>query len=370
MRGIRAGLGRAAAGGLFHAAVFGDSLGVVGGNDPATPLERNSFPRRMGRAMADALGVREAGGISPVTGASGVLTDEWTSTGTVTKTAPFVTMSTGSTYTKKSLNRGTTVDIYLSNESAACTYQIDGAGAVAITAGDTTATVRKISITGLADTAHEVKINGPASGTVKLLSIDVGATKGVQVHNLCYGGTRAASGTAAQNWTDDASTSGVYWARKLMLDAAGITPDVVIFTIGGNDIFFGDALATAIDGLEEMREWWPDVDAVFVQAWEVPTTDLGDWDDYLAAKYELADELGVLLVDWRHRFGDSADADAAGLTGTDDIHPALAATLEMGRNLGEILAGTGPGYPRLEVAPTGAPFAHLPDDTELVEFTP
>src|SRR5690349_6705721 len=76
--------------------------------------------------------------------------------------------------------------------------------------------------------------------------------------NIGLGGTRAAGGTAAQDWTDTASAfPSVYKTRKLMLDLITTDPDLVMNFTGGNEIAQGVSVSTAIAGISTIRGWYP-----------------------------------------------------------------------------------------------------------------
>lgn len=333
----------AVAAGDLEVLVISDSMGV--GYDGATFVDADSFPRRMLDTLAGDIGAGVAGpGISPVLVAANAAwhSDLWTFTGSVSTSASFaglLQMNAGSTATLAAPESATDVDIYYSGISVPFTYQVDGGTAVPVTpSGASVVEKLTVPISGLSDAPHSIRINAP--GTVYLAGVnptDPGG--GILLHNIGFGGTRAASGTAAQNWTNTAAAPpSAYTVRKRMADLAGLDPDLVIVALGGNDIFNNDTVANAIDGIDTIRSWYPTSDFAMVQAWEVPGTDLSDWDDYYAAKYQLADDLDVGFVDWRARSGDFTQANAAGRVGTDGVHPTHATQRDWGDNLADILA--------------------------------
>lgn len=357
-------------GGKMDIVVLGDS-GVIG-SDGTTTLERNSLGERLAAYIADSLGKRLAGtGLSPAVPASGIFSDRWSSTGTVTKTGPYAWMSAGSTLTFTSLVAGTSVDVYYSGKNPAFSYTVDGGAVQNVAAGPNTDTVHKhTGPSGLADTVHTVVITAPSNNTF-IMGVHVGRTSGVAGHSLGYGGTTAAwAGNTDVSWTATTDTNGVYLARKLMLDASGITPDLVIINLGTNDIWRGDTAVNAIAGLETMVNWFPNSDVMLTQMWEnvaAPATDMTIWNDYCRRKYLLAQAEGVSLMDWRWKFGDQAALQADGVLGADNLHPAHGLSVEMARTIANALGISG-DFQRVVTSYAGAPFSHLDNDTLFVEF--
>lgn len=371
-RQIAAGRARARNGGNMHGVFFGDSLLIGTGAGGVTATERKGIPRQAQRIVGDALGVPMAGGISPAVAAPTLRSDRWTGNGALANTYAYLSNTQTHTYT--SLHKGTNIDMYISELGCAGTYTIDGGTPVVIAAGNSTNTVRKISITNQTDTVHEVKFTSSGGANVWLfvLGVEVWSPHGTRFHNLALGGGHAA-GTHANSFTDAATSGSAYYSRKIMFDASGISPDFVFCDLGGNDISNAYTTAQIKTALETIIGWYPNADVILMGAWEKYTTEVAAGKALMKAKFELADTYDCILFDYRHRYinVDKAEAVAYGLTASDTIHPHDGTAEDMSHPIAQLLAGDGPGFPRMVTNPgTLASVAHLPNQTVVVEYTP
>lgn len=369
-RQIAAGRARARNGGNMHGLFLWDSTGVGTGAAGVTATERKSVPKQLQRLVSEALNVPIAGGISPATAASGLRSDRWSGTGAITAFYAFLT--SGQTHIYTTLHKGPNVDLYISELGSAGTYSIDGEAPVNIAVGNGTNTVRKISRTGLSDTTHVITFTGSGGAGTWLLVLggEVWSPHGTRFHNLSMGGSRAGGASDALNWTDTVSSSAVY-GRKRMFDASGITPDFVCVDLGANDISAANSTATIIAALEVMHDWYPNADFILSALWEKFDTETDEGIELMTARYELAKELDCWLFDWRHRHGDRATAQTAGLLSSDNIHFHDGTGEDLAHSMSIPISGDGPGHPRLVTQPyASASYSHLPAGTLVAVYDP
>lgn len=336
MRKWRAALAKAANGSLAHVLWIGDS-GAIGYNG-STQVDSTSTPRRAIATIAAELGVAQGGsGIQTCSVSFGALSDRWTSTGPLNLGlwAGMISMGAGSTVTYTSQVPGTGVDLFFGDVSAAFTYQVDGGSAIPVPTAAGLNGVRKISVTGLANTIHTVKVNA-ATNYVYPIGASTTATSGVVMHNLAHGGARAASGNVVQNWAD-ATSVGIKAIKKGAFDTLGVTPDLVVIGLGANDIYVGDSPATALAGITAIRNWYPTANVVLTQSAEISGTNQTNWNAYRDGKYQLAETLDCPLIDWSDRLGPYAEFFAAGVLGPDSIHAIHGQASEFGRQFGRLL---------------------------------
>jgi len=210
---------------------------------------------------------------------------------------------------------GTTVRIATTTTSGAYTVSVDGGAAVTITPAGVAGEMYIGEVTGLADTIHTVVITR-SSGTVTLHAAGVFRSTGLQIHNC------ALIGMNAQYWAAESSTLRGWAVNRLSLN-----PDVVYLGLGVNDLNYSRTIAQAIADLTTIRQDWPNADVVLIAQPQpasntVPTPQTDEsWAAWVAALYELADDLDAPLVDWYRITGGSyTAANADGLMG-DVIHP-------------------------------------------------
>ena len=350
LRKVRNALARARAGtGKCRILVLGDSMALTYGT--TSIKDKAAFPRAMAANLADMTGVEQAGsGLTPPVAANGLLNDTWTTTGTVTigfngltGTAGLLTMAAGSTTTFFPEQLGDGVEFYYSNLSNNFTYQINGGTAVAVTPNGTS-TQAKITVSGLGIGRQTLKIN--STGTTYITSAQVTSTlSGIVVDNIAYGGTNAFGTGTGDSWTAADAATSMWRIREDPITLAGITHDLVLISLQGNDAFVGTSAANSMTAMQAIRTRRSAGDLVLMQAWEVTGTNAALWDQYYAAKYGLADTLNCAFFDWRDRHGNQAAAQAAGILAADNIHPSTGTTQEWGRNIAGVLAGVGRATP-------------------------
>lgn len=364
LRKFHAGVIRALQGtGKCNVLFLGDSS-LIGynGNGSSIVQESIQIPRVFQDVLATILGTQAAGGFVPFTGASATPSDKFVlNSGTANSTTYpgiyFLNTASAATWSPDRL--GTEVGFWYSDLSfSGFTYSIDGATAVPVTTTGTSAW-KKLSVTGLTYGTHTLKItNGGGAGTFVFLSGGIVTNSyGIAAHNIAWGGSRAAIGTAALNWTDVVSANSLYINRKLMFDVTpAIVPDLVVVALGANDISQGDTAANAVAGLNTIRGWYPSSDFLMIHETTLGGTNLTTYDDYSAQKYALADTLDCPLLDFRHKMGDNTEAIANGLIGADNAHMNSSQTIEIAKLLAGSLATFGGGPVDRADAPVVASF--------------
>lgn len=331
MRRTHAGLIRALNGGKMNIVSIGDShtIGHVGGG---AIDESVSYPRKIATTLGARLSLPVGSGIVPVLNGASSASSRWSSTGSWVTFAGVISLNPGSTCTYSSIQTGTQVDIYYLSANSAFTYQIDGGGAVGVTPPGGYG-VTKLSITGLANTTHTVKINGSASVATYVCAVRVGPATGIEVHGIGYGGSVASpAGAYGASWTDGNST-GIGTTRNLIITASGMTPDLVTITLGANDMAGSQTVENAIAGLRIIRNWYPNSDCLLVASTNIIGTSDTRFDSYMEAQYALAGELDIPLMDLRARMGTGSEAQAYGLWGADNAHANPAMNAAIGRNI-------------------------------------
>lgn len=333
MRKTHKGLVSALNGGKMNIAVIGDSVST--GYNGSAVIDRNSFAQRMQLAMCGQLGVARAGGFHAALAAISLSSDRWTlNAGTVNGSsfAGLLQMNAGAAITFQTEQECTGFDIVSTETSVSgWTYQVDGGTPVPVTTTGAS-TYKKISITGLTLGYHSIRLNTSAN-FLFVVAVCPTVASGIAMHNLGFGGSRANGGSGAVNWTDTVTANQLYSNHKVGFDILGITPDLVICELGGNDIFQGDTPVNAIAGLTTIRGWWPTADFLMVGLSNLNGTNMTNWDDYWHRKYLLADTLDVPLLDYRSKMGDYTEALANGLLGADNAHLSNGSNIELGRLL-------------------------------------
>lgn len=359
-----AGLSKVMGGGRMSILAVGDSS-LIGYNGTNT-VDFRSAPRRMAQILAQQVGALQAGtGVTPCTGASTLSSDRFTTTGTVDRASVpgAIRLAAGATITFTPEQPGTVPEVYYRDNSPAFTVQVDGGAAVNVTPGGTN-TVQRWQGSAVADGIHTIKVNA-ASASTDIVAMRLDRSTGIAVSNLGYGGSKAGSGGAAASWTD-ATFPGIQTMRKGAFDAAGVTPDLLLIVLGGNDKAGGDTDATVTSAIATIRGWYPTADCVLAVTCGLTTVTQAAWDSFVGSMYTLADALDCPLVDWRARMGYASTAASLGLIGADGFHESAGQSLEWGRQLASLYTGGGAG---VYVGPSGAISpTYLPDGAVDLEY--
>lgn len=364
----RAALARVMGGGRMDVFTISDSIMI--GFDGTNTKEGRSIPRQVGRGLTRMLGTTPAGSGLVAPAAYGTVnpSDHYAITGTVSLLVGVATMYAGSTLTFTSEQPGTIADVYYGNISTSFTVSIDGGAPVTVNPTGASS-VGRYRVTGLADTTHTIKVTS-LSNWCYISAMAVQRSAGIAIHNMGWGGGRAAGGGTGLSWTDTTTAgNNIQFWRKGALDASGYTPDLVLISLGANDINAGDTPANVIAALTTIKGWYPNSDYMFLLWPGIPATPIANWEAFCAALYTFADTVDVPILDLRDRYGTSAEYVSMGLAGADGIHPIEGAQREWGRVLASAYAGA--GVSPVITVPTGAVAAtEVPEGTVLIEYTP
>lgn len=328
-RRLRAGLAKAKAGvGVVRIGMCGDSTsaGYPSAATKSAPLQMRSFLESRGYPV---------NGTGPVVanpggGPGGYLDDRYATTGSWTTQANnanniLASNQSGSSITFTSDRAGTIVEISYLDLGAGWTYSIDGAAAVAVPSGGGTGTLKRVTVNGLGSKTHTVRITVtdiPAGTSMYLSWVDVRmATSGVSVGNF---GVNASTTT---DWTNQT----FYFPQMTLRDWA---PDVVFVDLGIND--WGSAASPQADPAEFKGRLQAIIDvfrgnADVILVTSNPFNGL-DYQPYNVAKYELADDNDIPLVDVYEMFESWTVSNELGLF-ADSAHPSLAGYAEKGSAL-------------------------------------
>lgn len=128
-------------------------------------------------------------------------------------------------------SNGSTVDGNVTPTTGSATYNVDGAGAVAITYAGTVNTYKKVSVTGLANTAHSVVIAGTTANAFSLVQVNAHSGAGVIV-----GRSGTVGFTISEVLGESASNlqSAAAQARLLLAFSQG-QPNLVVLLTGQNE---------------------------------------------------------------------------------------------------------------------------------------
>lgn len=219
----------------------------------------------------------------------------------------------GDELTYTSTETGTIVDIITFDNSATFTYSIDGATAVTVTALSSTANVRRIAISGLANTTHTVKIVASAASAY-LISIGVrNATHGLEIFNGGYGGSYAA------DWTSVSAT-----VKRGTLTSAAYERTIAVIQMDTNDVRTATTVASWKTSMQTILTSHVGLNHASLLVMSVNTDNAGAitparWAEFYAAGYELADQYDIPLLDTTHLLNGWTSVVADGLQG-DALH--------------------------------------------------
>lgn len=189
------------------------------------------------------------------------------------------------------------------------TIEIDGGAPVTVTPAHTNVNLTR-TFSGLSNTVHTVKVT--ATGTSSFIvgiRISSGATAGVEVMGAGFSGTKAA------DWADTTWGFLSIWGQSVYR-----TPSIMVISLGINDAGVPltiDSYKASMNAL--ITNVKTKTNAAMLVA-QPPSNLLTNWEDFLAAQYDLADDNNLPLVDLTHRFVSWARASSIGLYG-DVTHP-------------------------------------------------
>lgn len=356
--------------GRYSLLCAGDSSLVGVGGVVGPTVDRFSIPKQIALILSQMTGAAQDTGFTAVPQALNTISDRVTTTGTApTMNGPFVSIPSAGTWTYETEDAGDEVVIMYTGLSSAWTYSIDDKTPVAVAAGPGTNTYHTLVTSGHGDTTHKITLDPTGAGGTFLFVVALWVRKsaGISVHNIAYGGSRAAHGPANNSWTTNlGTTTALSSVRAGMRAALDLDPDTCLWSIGPNDLFQGDTAANALTGLETMMGWYPNADHVILSGIFFPGTDTDKIAEYTAGRYALADEYDAVLVDTRDLFWDFGTPDGMGLIGADDAHFVYGADRELARALATILGGGGgfanPSAPQTLVHQSGTAYTFKESD--------
>lgn len=239
----------------------------------------------------------------------GITDSRWSSTGTVTGFGMFAQLSANASRTFVSDQSGDSVDIwYFNTTTAAFTYQIDGGAPVTVTPTGTS-TAPKVTVTGLSNTTHTVKVTAGSGGTMFLI--------GINVYDLVGGGLQITNaGVASSKIGDWTSTSLVTDFTQATLE----TPDLILVALGINDSAAATNLTTFINSyttfMTNAQAIAPVIPMIQYNSSSIAAS---AHYPYASAIYSVADNKSASVIDMFSRWGSYFNLNSWGLT-ADAIH--------------------------------------------------
>lgn len=334
---VRAGSAtdRATIGLVGHSLLAGYLSNTVGMYDPGSQLRK---------ALSQTFGVRAGTGIVPTfNGDTTGVTDDvrysktgtWSYLGSAGNILPWAFSNTGPpTLTFTSNTPGTVVDIMVADNFGNYTYSIDGAAAVTVTVGGTSAWNMQ-TITGLADTTHTVVLSG---ATLVPVGVNVRYPSDLEVHN--FGNV----GTAASDWAPGATS----WSTSLGAMLA-LAPKVSVIMLGHAELFAGTSAATYKTNMQTIITALKAAGSDILIVGAIPRDAYTDaqWLPYREALLDLADTNQCLLADPYQAFGSYVGGSAIGLYagGADPAHLTNAGSTELVRVISSAFVGDAPAGP-------------------------
>ena len=181
-----------------------------------------------------------------------------------------------------------------------------------VTPGNTS-TYKTATVTGLSNATHTVVITGAAGSFSTWVQgvMPVGATPGLLVVNA------GESGSKASSW----KRTGTNEFQQVQA-ALSPNPDVVLFSLGVNDINTGGTVATYKTDYTAAINLATATGAAVLLVVEPHPSPVAQatWEQAVAAQYDIADSLGLPLLDIYHRWGNYTTANGLGVM-FDTLHP-------------------------------------------------
>lgn len=333
-----------------HGVFFGDS--TLGGYNGTAYFYDTNLPRSFARQLNAMLGIPWQQGIQYAVGDKTRTADNWALTGSFGTGQTLGTTSNllfgngvgTAIRTPPTGETGKSVDIYYSDEgSNAVAWKIATVAQTALVTGATN-TIRKTTVGSLSLGPQSIEVDLVAGKNAIIVATRVydPTVKALHIHNLSLGGSRANGGTADLNWSSTASVFGspygLGWIMPNLLTAAGITPDFLVVSLGGNDLANAETTATTLAGIATIQGYYPGVPLILIHAHKINTvTDLAQ-NQLGAGFYQSADALGAAMFNWDDYVGGLAAATANGLIGADSVHPLQAAQKMLGKQLANLIA--------------------------------
>lgn len=353
MHSLRAKLALSAAGvSDTHIVFLTDS--TFGGYGGVSYAYDTNPAREMARQLATSMGVTWQQGIQMAIGDKTHLADNWAKTGASALASVFLETTGVATLTRTPLpgETGANIDIFYSGlQTAGINWKLNTVSQTALPASGTNI-IQKNSLTGQAVNAKTIEIDGLSAHTGIFVATRVWdpSVKSLHIHNLSIGGSAACNtvGTVPNdlNWssTSNSGTYGLGWIMPNLLTAAGITPDFLVVSIGGNDLNLTNTVAGTLTGLDGMFGLYPTTPGMIINAHKVSTVADALQNQLSAGKFDHADSLNKAMFNWDDYFGGNAAAIADGLVGTvagsdgDSTHPKIVMQKLVGKQIAKLIA--------------------------------
>lgn len=209
-------------------------------------------------------------------------------------------------------------------------YQVDGGGWTTVDTSNASSAFASVSITGLSNAAHTVRVEVTVAGTagVTLMGVDAQISGGgVRVHDL------GNSGSAASQWV---TVNEAIWKDGI----AALDPDLVILWLGANDRTNNASPYTTMNHkstlISRLRNAVPSADILVLSIISNGNAATHTTTDFVAGAYGLARARNLAFFDtWRY-LGEFAEADAAGYF-LDNAHPSALGGAQIATPLGAFL---------------------------------
>lgn len=338
----RAGLARALSFTDYaNIVTIGDSItaGAIASGAPATGANWNAWPSVMNRWLV-ARGLPDGGnGWVPAASALNATNGwdaRWVFVGSWSQNADgfygnyVSSLAAGVTATFTSDRQGKTVALAYLDSSGPFTYSVDGAAAVTVTPGGTSA-VKTISVTVGALATHSIKVTAGNAAATKILAAAVLNTAGVIVSNFGISGSRS------QDWLPSLA-----WNRPLpALLALNPAPDLFIYEPQIVNDFTSSTtpaqcLANVVAIITALRATGADVVLCLVPRPALGWASDAAWTPYRQVVYTAADQFGLPVLDLGERWVDYATAQPLGMM-SDTVHPSIRGYADWGRAAADVI---------------------------------
>lgn len=290
---------------------------------PPTPTQygQASVATRV-RAAVAAKGLPVGTGMVVPTDTSGLLDWRWTKPAswafnTASADGPFMFSSTANAQlTFVSDVAGTVVDVLTYGNTAAFTVTIDGVSKGAIVPSGA-GSPQLISFTGLSNATHTVVITNPSTGTSYVIGASVRSTVGFEMT------TMGQSGVQTSVWLP--SYGGTFGLWSVL--NTGISPDVVVVTLGANEMLGAVPVATYKTRMMDLLDniWGSGRVPVLSTAAPIQvgynSVTQAQFDSFMSCQYDLADFYDIPLIDVPHRLGGTWSAANTSGWMSDQVHP-------------------------------------------------
>jgi hypothetical protein len=338
----RAAIMKAAAGaGIFDAVFVGDSWPTGFAN--GVFASATSYPFAFRNRLASQLATNALTGIIPFAGTEdlSVLTGGFGRPAFAPMVCGGVGAGTITTVVKACSGVGV---MYLNNNTGTESWTVDAVGQANMV--PTGANSLNVKGTGaLAQGDHTVVITNAAGQAynVGCWPSSNALTAGIRVHNLAINGSTAGPGGGASiydSWSESSIFYSLRTARLAMLAQMGVTPQLLVISLGGNDAFYNNGPTAFLAGIQSLiaaftAQYPAGFDIAFVTFWQVNPDVAAEIESYWRVLYPYALSINARVFDFYNRVGGLATAVADGIVSPDGVHPIPAAGVGFGNALAD-----------------------------------